>query len=130
MKPALRAWLPALAWAALIFALSSRPTIPVDLQLGRDKLAHFAAYTVLGLFLGRARRASGLSALAAALLGLAYAASDEWHQSFVPGRSADVADWLADALGVLAGLLLSQRLADRRAPGTPRRQMRTDLRPR
>jgi VanZ family protein len=129
VKPAVRAWLPAVGWAALIFALSSRPTLPVDLHLGRDKIAHFAAYAVLGFFLARARQASGLSAVAAALLGVAYAASDEWHQSFVPGRSAEVADWLADALGVVAGLFLYQRLPGRRASGTPRHGMRTDLRP-
>jgi VanZ family protein len=40
--------------------------------------------------------------LAAWMIGTAYGATDEWHQSFVPGRQADAADVLADALGALA----------------------------
>ena len=44
------------------------------------------------------------------LIGLAYAASDEIHQYFVPGRSSDAGDWLADALGVGAGCLLVYRV--------------------
>jgi VanZ family protein len=43
-------------------------------------------------------------------LGVAYGASDEVHQAFVPGRSADPADWAADALGVLAGTFAYARL--------------------
>ena len=37
-------------------------------------------------------------------LGIGYAASDEIHQLFVPGRQADVSDWLADIIGLAAGL--------------------------
>lgn len=36
-------------------------------------------------------------------LGLLYALSDEWHQAFVPGRTPEAADWLADAVGLVAG---------------------------
>lgn len=39
----------------------------------------------------------------AALLASAYAATDEWHQLFVPGRDSDVRDWLADTIGAAAG---------------------------
>ena len=98
-------WLPALAWAALIFAFSAQPTLPVDLELGTDKLAHLLAYAVLGALLAHGQTRSGWPAIAACALGLAYGASDEWHQSFVPGRSVDLADWIADATGVVAGVL-------------------------
>jgi VanZ family protein len=34
-----------------------------------------------------------------------YGASDEWHQSFVPGRYPAVSDWLADAAGIVIGYM-------------------------
>lgn len=40
------------------------------------------------------------------LLSIAYAASDEWHQSYVPGRSASVADVTWDAVGITLGMVL------------------------
>jgi VanZ family protein len=100
----LRAWLPAIAWSVAIYALSARSSIPVDLAAGLDKVAHFGAYAVLGVLLAHGQRESAIAPSWALALGLAYAATDEWHQSFVPGRSADPADWVADALGVAAGL--------------------------
>ena len=42
-------------------------------------------------------------ALICGLLAIVYGVSDEWHQSFVPERSADAADVLADAIGALVG---------------------------
>ena len=105
-----RAWVPALLWAAVLFAVSSRSTLPGDLGGGIDKLAHFGAYAVLGVLLARAAVGSRWSIAWPVLIGLAYAASDEIHQYFVPGRSADAGDWLADALGVGAGCLLVYRV--------------------
>ena len=98
-----RAWAPALLWAAVLFSFSSRSTVPADLGGGMDKVAHFGAFAVLGLLLGYAARREGWAMRWPVLIGLVYAASDEIHQSFVPGRSPDAADWVADALGVLAG---------------------------
>jgi len=40
------------------------------------------------------------------LVGAAYGALDEWHQSLVPGRDPSVGDWVADAVGVVLGFLL------------------------
>lgn len=110
MKVWLRAWAPALLWAAVLFALSSRSTLPGDLGGGLDKIAHFGAYTVLGLLLAFGSLKSGLAPGWPLVIGLVYAASDEIHQRFVPGRSADVADWTADALGVVIGCLVLYRL--------------------
>ncbi len=109
MTAAVRAWAPAVAWAAAIFAASSRPALPVDLVHGMDKLAHFLTYAVLGLALGFGQRRSGWPWAAALALGLLYGASDELHQGFVPGRTSDVADWVADALGTAAGLVCFHR---------------------
>jgi VanZ family protein len=116
---ALRGWLPALLWAALIFALSSRPTLATPRIAGIDKVAHFGAYAVLGALLSHAGIRSGVPAVPLLALGVLYGASDEWHQSFVPGRSPDVADWGADVLGVAAGLLLHRRWLRTRSPHGP-----------
>lgn len=116
MTVRLRAWAPAAAWAAVIFAFSSRPALPVDLERGLDKLAHFAAYALLGLLLARGAYRSGASPWLAVALGLLYGASDEIHQSFVPGRAMDLADWVADALGSAAGVLLFHRIRRTRDP--------------
>ncbi len=96
--------LPPLLWAVAIFAVSSlsRPPGP-PLVLGLDKVVHFTVYGVVGLLTARARCAYGLApgraALGAVLLSARYAVSDEVHQAFVPLRSSDPADWLADLLG-------------------------------
>ena len=126
----LRPWLPALAWATLIFALSARPTLPVDLDLGLDKVAHFLAYAILGALLAHGQSRTGMSPATACVLGAAYGASDEWHQSFVPGRSTDPADWVADTAGVVAGVTLYHWMRRRgwRA-ATPRPGARTDSGP-
>ena len=113
----LRAWAPALLWAALIWLASDRPTVPVDLGGGRDKVAHFAAYAVLGAALGHVRHRTGLPLPVAAGLGSLYALSDELHQRRVPGRDAEFADWVADALGLLAGLYGHHRWLRRRSAG-------------
>jgi VanZ family protein len=106
VRPTLLAWVPAAAWAAFLFYMSSRPTLPVELASGLDKLAHFAAYLVLGALLAYATSRTGLHPAVAVMLGSLYGASDEIHQSFVPGRTAEVGDWVADTFGALAGVLL------------------------
>ncbi|MDQ3263027.1 MAG: VanZ family protein [Myxococcota bacterium] len=95
--------LPPIAVAALIFALSSRSSLPGPGVVGLDKVAHAVAYATLawltarGLFGYRVERLT--AAVLGALLATLYGVSDEWHQSFVPGRMTDPADLVADALG-------------------------------
>ena len=101
-----RYWLPALAWAALIFWLSSRSALP---QVGpsipqMDKVEHALAYAMLGGWIVWAlRRAHALALPKALVLAMlftsAYGASDEFHQRFVPHRTCDVWDWAADTAG-------------------------------
>jgi VanZ family protein len=101
-------WLPVLAWAGLIFALSSIPSLATGLgawDLALRKLAHATEYAVLGLLLARA-----LAERPALWVGIAYAVSDEVHQRFVPGRAGALLDVAIDAAGVLAGILLLRRL--------------------
>jgi VanZ family protein len=109
------AWGPAAGWAAFLFFMSSRETIGVDLSSGLDKVAHFGAYLVLGFLLAYGGSRFSLIAWVAVAIGVLYGASDEIHQSFVPGRSSEVADWVADALGTVAGVLIYHFLLRRRA---------------
>jgi VanZ family protein len=109
----LRLWLPVVAWAALIFAFSSVPDLGTGLggwDLLLRKIAHAGEYAVLGALLVRA---AGRPWVAVAL-GVAYAISDEIHQSFVPGRAGSPLDVALDAAGVLAGVALWQLAQARR----------------
>ena len=108
-----RLWLPVLAWAALIFALSSIPDLGTGLggwDLALRKLAHAAEYAVLGALLVRATGRGGL----ALAVGTLYAVSDELHQALVPGRMGSPVDVAIDALGVACGVFLWQAVRSRR----------------
>jgi len=102
-----------LAWASLIFALSSIPDLGTGLggwDLGLRKLAHAAEFAVLGFLL---LRATGRVDLALGL-GIAYAVSDEIHQHFVSGRQGAPLDVVIDAVGVAIGVYLGTRWRARR----------------
>ena len=126
---ALRPWIPALAWAATIFVLSSFPgtAYPATDLYQADKLVHLGLYGLLGLLcargLLRGARAHHPWAtwLIASALSTAYGMSDELHQRFVPGRNSDWRDVCADAAGSLLGaaviLLVARR--QRRAGAGP-----------
>ena len=123
-------WVPPLALMGVIFALSAQSNLDsglgvIDL-IGR-KLVHAATYALLCLLWWRALRTvmPEPPALATAVaIAVLYAVSDEYHQSFVPGREADPLDVLVDALGIAFALALvlnrarSRRTA-RRAPAPP-----------
>jgi VanZ family protein len=84
-----------------------------------DKVAHVCLYAVLGAALawGGRRTWKRSPHVLLLLLGSLYGASDEWHQSFVPGRDSSPWDWAADNVGVLLGyvlfLLIVSRIAKR-----------------
>ena len=101
-------WLPAIAWATLIFALSGVPSLGTGLgvwDLVLRKIGHALVYAVLGVLLVRAFGRE-LPAVAA---GVAYAVLDELHQGLVPGRHAAPLDVLIDSAGLLAGVLAAAR---------------------
>jgi VanZ family protein len=93
---------------AVIFVLSAQPQPPLPSQVS-DKQGHSLGYMGLAVTVGRALGgglAAGISlrtSVAAWAIASSYGATDEWHQSFVPGRSADVRDWFADAAGAFIG---------------------------
>lgn len=108
MRRLLSLWLPVAAWAALIFGLSSVPDLGTGLggwDLVLRKLAHATEYAILAALLVRALGRPGWAALA----GLAYAISDEIHQSFVEGRQGSPLDVGIDTVGVLVGVMLARR---------------------
>ncbi len=98
-------WAPVVLWAALIFAVSSIPSLSTGLgvwDLVLRKLAHVGEFAVLGAVLVRAIR----SEPAAIALGSLYAVTDEIHQTFVGGRHGSPLDWAIDTAGVVAGVML------------------------
>ena len=98
-------WLPVLVWAAVIFAFSSIPSLNSGLgtwDYVLRKCAHMTEYAILAVLLLRATRSYGW----AFALAVAYAATDEFHQTFVRGRHGTPLDVAIDAAGALIGLLL------------------------
>lgn len=107
-------WL--LAWAIILFILSSESDLPStgpEFE-NKDKLLH-CLYFSGGAFcflLGLWGRSGGLHTLRFAVGGLLFTAVigalDEYHQTFTPGRSGnDVFDWMADMSGGLLGAMIA-----------------------
>jgi VanZ family protein len=112
MKTVLSSWAPAVLWAAFLFFLSSRSHLPGGGQLPiNDKVAHGILYLILGGALAWAGRRLSFKRHQAILflIGILFALSDEWHQSFVPDRSSTFGDLLADGSGLLVGFALGLR---------------------
>lgn len=108
----LKWWAPALVYAIAIFVCSSisfPPSLPGPVT---DKDVHVVLYAGLALLVlravvrGRWREVTTTAGFQAIAITTAYGASDEWHQRFVPGRTADLRDLLADAVGAAGAVLL------------------------
>jgi hypothetical protein len=107
--PALRTppllWGPVLLQMVLIFIASSIPNLGALPGGISDKSGHALGYGILGAVLlralagGRLRGVTWMRAAAAVALATLYGVSDEFHQAFVPGRTPDRFDVLADGLG-------------------------------
>lgn len=98
-------WITAVLWMGVIFALSSLPggSVPAG---NYSSLGHFTVYAVLGtlLFLAvRDRHGGWVAVVIAVAMASAYGVTDEFHQSFVPGRMPDPADWMMDTFGAFVG---------------------------
>lgn len=105
-------WLPTIAWAALIFFLSSISYVvsPIPEFKMSDKMAHIIVYGILTLLARRSfgTLSFGQTSLLSVLFASLYGLSDEIHQLFVPGRDGSVADFVADCVGAI-GFILLQR---------------------
>jgi VanZ family protein len=120
-------WLPVLVWAGIIFALSATPNLRVaqaaDLDFVVRKAGHLAAFGILAVLLWRALALSAVrrAIVWSCVLTVAYAATDEFHQSFTSGRHPSPLDVGIDSVGALLFLLaltlwLRGRRARARAP--------------
>lgn len=107
-----RQWWPPALWAAFILLLTSVPgsDLPHLSFLSFhsiDKVVHGTMYGIFAWLatrsLVRAGRPVG-QAILIVVLGIAiFGAVDEWHQQFIPGRSMDMFDWMADVSGAIIG---------------------------
>lgn len=119
----IRYWLPAIVYCTVIFVQSSYP-VPYKIPQFHfsDKLMHVIAYAILGALICRAASSVkrwhnrwGILFLISAVAATAYGLSDEWHQSFVDGRSSELSDLIADFVGSLAGSCVFARLLHMRS---------------
>jgi VanZ family protein len=111
----LKYWLPVLLWMGVIFVASSQPKLPFvvnkTVDFATKKAGHVTEYAILAFLFWRAisqgRGKPALPSLGGTfVVSLLYAISDEFHQTFVPGRSGRLTDVGFDALGALLALSL------------------------
>jgi VanZ family protein len=136
-------WMPAILWMALIFVGStdilsaehtSRFLVPFlrwfdpqislsalnALQLGIRKLGHVTEYAILAVLLWRAFRGGAWRTPMSILFGIVligcgiFAASDEFHQSFIPSRTSSFHDVMIDVCGAIIGLAICVAVAGRK----------------
>ncbi len=104
---------PAVLWGAVILILTSLPRLqppPLGFKM-EDKLYHFLVYFLFGIFLARAWTRGDLNksrraVLKTLLFGLLFAAADEFHQQFIPGRFCDIWDATADMAGIILSVIV------------------------
>jgi VanZ family protein len=98
-------WRHVAAWAVGVLCITSVPGSAVPRAggvPGLDKVVHVAMYFGLGRAIAQAMAGSrGTRVLVTVAV---FAAVDEWHQTFVPGRQGDTGDWVADVVGGALGI--------------------------
>jgi VanZ family protein len=105
----IKSWLLVLFWAGFIFFLSHQPDLksglPQTWEFILGKLAHFLEYAILSFLLINALSNYQISKkkiiFLVAGLSMLYAFFDEYHQSFIPGRTPSLNDLTVDGLGIL-----------------------------
>lgn len=106
-------WVPAVAWAAGMWTMSSLPDPPGASLLEiphLDKVAHAGLFFVLAVLL----RIAGAGRVATLAIALAWGGLDEAHQARVPGRDPSGLDLAADLAGAVVGVLAVTWFAHRR----------------
>jgi VanZ family protein len=135
-------WMPVIAWMFLMFVGStdvlsaehtSRFLVPfliwldphisaatiVSIHFALRKIGHFTEYAILAALLWRGlsgtfnRAGKTILALSAFVVAAGFAASDEFHQSFVPSRTASVRDVMLDCIGAFVAVLFCWTFARR-----------------
>ncbi len=112
-----------IAWALTIFIQSSFPAIelPKVEIISFDKVVHMGVFGVLAglcyislLNIHSRNILTNNIYLSAGILSIIYGATDEIHQYFVPNRSSEVQDWLADVVGIIIALLVIRYFLSKR----------------
>jgi len=106
----LKFWFPVILYSGIIFYVSSIPNISTPLpEVAFDKVLHIIEYVPFGYLLARGICGSNPAITQKMVwvlvftICLLYGFSDEYHQSFVPGRSPSIIDLMADAIGGIFG---------------------------
>ncbi|MBI4710603.1 MAG: VanZ family protein [Nitrospirae bacterium] len=111
-------WIITVSYMTAIFYISSQKSIELpSLPFGFDKVVHAVVYAVLGVLSYLSFKKSGLNRRVIALsflLAVIYGITDEFHQSFVPGRNAAVGDAVADAVGAFLGSYTANAISIRK----------------
>ncbi len=104
-------WLAVIVWAAIIFLFSGQQSLGTNWGIWDfllRKAAHMSEFAILFVLVWRAVRMHGMVSGTAMALGvviaLAYAVTDELHQSFVPGRTASFKDVAFDLAGIICAV--------------------------
>ena len=103
-----RGWVWPLILASLIVVASSRSEVAAPDVEGIDKVGHFLVFGLLATLVVRNGFLPGYAWLAVTLVSV-FGMTDEWHQSFTPGRSVEFADWVADTFGAMLAVALYAR---------------------
>ncbi|MCU0342891.1 MAG: VanZ family protein [Ignavibacterium sp.] len=106
--------LPLIIYWIILFILTSLPSTMAIATDINDKLNHFGAYGLLSVLLylnmhfqEKIKILSRFPEAFTVLIASVYGFLDEIHQMFVPGRSAEFLDWLADFLGSVTAVLIT-----------------------
>jgi len=111
----LKYWLPFFVWAVVIFSFSANPAVKTSEIHWQDfiikKTAHVIEYFIFSLLLYRALKSTGKfkskdAIIIVLIIAFFYGLSDEFHQSFTPGREPRMRDVFIDAFGSLIFILV------------------------
>jgi hypothetical protein len=109
------AMLGTIAWMGLVFVLSSgrRDFLPPGWSGSFvGNAGHAAIFGLLALLAARAAGSGPRASWAGFAIAVLYGATDEWHQSHVPGRTASLADWVTDVIGAAGSLWILAAVPD------------------
>lgn len=114
-------WLPVILWAGVIFTFSAFPATRTSEIHWQDfivkKSAHVIVYFILSVFLYRAFVSSGFKKINAGyisiLIAMFYGVSDEFHQSFTPGREPHIRDVIFDTIGATLAIYVIWKILPR-----------------
>jgi VanZ family protein len=103
-------WVLVAVWMGVIFGFSAQPQAALNFGQPEflSKAAHVVEYAILGWLVQRAR-GDKHAWWQSWLIAVVYAATDEFHQSFTPGRTPRVTDVMIDAVGAAMGMVVAIR---------------------